>query len=293
MSDTQTQEEPTLPQPAPQATPGILGRYLRDSRKLLNNLVLVTPLFLIYQVGILSTGGIRNGVDFITPLIYQRLLGGVLWKYLLFNLGVTAALGAAIYFLRRFQQMHPRTFLLMLLEGTTYGLVLGSLVHVILQQLQIPMDSSHGEVAQLGTWANFALSLGAGFYEELVFRLILMSGSVWLIQGFLRLREASQEAQPSGWAKLRRSFLGPAEGESPPPELDLPTRILLVGGAIVATSLLFSAIHYTGSLGDELTLYSFMFRFVAGVIFASLFYLRGFAVAVYTHAIYDVIVLVF
>jgi len=63
--------------------------------------------------------------------------------------------------------------------------------------------------------------------------------------------------------------------------------------AVILSSLVFSGIHYIGSLGDAFTLGSFMFRFFAGVILAVIFYLRGFAVAVYTHAIYDIIVMVF
>jgi len=37
----------------------------------------------------------------------------------------------------------------------------------------------------------------------------------------------------------------------------------------------------------------FTFRFLAGILFGLLFWFRGFAVAVYTHAIYDIVVLVF
>ena len=60
---------------------------------------------------------------------------------------------------------------------------------------------------------------------------------------------------------------------------------------VVASSVLFSLAHYVGPLGDEFTLYSFTFRFLAGLFFASLFVARGFGIAAGTHAAYDVAVL--
>jgi membrane protease YdiL (CAAX protease family) len=61
-------------------------------------------------------------------------------------------------------------------------------------------------------------------------------------------------------------------------------------GAVVLTSLLFSAAHYLGPQGDRLELFSFVFRFVAGGFFALLFVYRGFGIAAGTHALYDIFV---
>jgi len=73
--------------------------------------------------------------------------------------------------------------------------------------------------------------------------------------------------------------------------LKRPAVTAWVVGALVS-SVLFSALHYVGSLGDPFTLYSFLFRFLSGGIFSLIFGLRGLAVAVYTHAVYDIMVLV-
>ena len=102
------------------------------------------------------------------------------------------------------------------------------------------------------------LSIGAGLYEETVFRLVLMGG------GFYALTR---------WAKL-----GPWAA---------------AGIALLASSFIFSAVHYIGPLGDAFEIGSFLFRFFAGVVLAAIFYVRGFAIAVYTHAIYDIIVMLF
>ena len=44
-----------------------------DPRNLLTSLVLVFPLFLIYQVGVLFTLPMLNGADFLTVLLFHNL----------------------------------------------------------------------------------------------------------------------------------------------------------------------------------------------------------------------------
>jgi len=58
--------------------------------------------------------------------------------------------------------------------------------------------------------------------------------------------------------------------------------------SITVAAFLFSLAHYIGPLGESLELHSFLFRWVAGLLFTVLFYLRGFAITAYAHAIYDV-----
>ena len=66
--------------------------------------------------------------------------------------------------------------------------------------------------------------------------------------------------------------------------------------AVLVGALLFSAAHYAGEHGDPVNLASalfwsgFIFRLVAGVFFAAIYYYRSFGVAAATHAIYDILV---
>jgi len=55
-------------------------------------------------------------------------------------------------------------------------------------------------------------------------------------------------------------------------------------------ALIFSAVHYVGALGDAFTLSSFTFRFLFGLALNGIFLIRGFGVAAWTHALYDVLV---
>jgi membrane protease YdiL (CAAX protease family) len=112
-----------------------------------------------------------------------------------------------------------------------------------------------GGARSLGPLAALVASLGAGVNEELFFRLFLLQGLAWAI---------------GGPEKQRRG--------------------VHVAAAALVSSLLFSAAHYLPG-GDTFQVPSFLYRFIAGLLFAILFLTRGLAAAVYTHALYDVYVL--
>ncbi len=264
MAAVMTGENPLDSLDAAAPKKGRLRGYFQDSRNLRSSILVVIPLFVIYQVGILATGGVRNGVDFMTDLLLHVIFRGSVLYYVIFNLAVLAGLVAAVAYLRKRREFNPKTFLFIIIEGTVYGLLLGFLIGSMLSKVGLShvLQAVAGAAAacpmEFGVFDNFVLSIGAGLYEELVFRLILLGGSVLLLTRAFKVKE-------------------------------LPAVI----GAVIVTSLVFSAIHYVGGMADPFTLYSFAFRFLAGVVFAVIYYGRGFAVAVYTHAIYDIIVLVF
>src|SRR5437773_1054732 len=61
--------------------------------------------------------------------------------------------------------------------------------------------------------------------------------------------------------------------------------------ATLAGAAIFSAFHYIGPYGDRWQLYSFAFRMVAGLFFSALYLVRGFGITAWTHALYDVLLL--
>lgn len=233
--------------------------YLEKSRDLPTSIILVFPLFVLYQLGLLATGGVRNGVDFVTDVL-MTLAGHNFWNYFLINLGILVVFGLSLIWLRKKGEFNPRLWPKVIGESTVYAFFFGAAVIGLMRTLglDVLLASGAGQVAEYGVFDSLVLSIGAGLYEELVFRLFLMGG---LFYAGVK------------WIKW-------------------PTW-LAATGAVLISSLLFSAVHYIGSLGDPFELGSFMYRFFAGVLLAVIFYLRGFAVAVYTHAIYDVIVMVF
>ena len=102
---------------------------------------------------------------------------------------------------------------------------------------------------------NIALSLGAGLFEEFFFRVLLLNVLFWGLKFILR------------------------------------TTLLTGLVAILTASLLFSLSHYTGNMADTFQWYSFIFRWMAGLLFTLLYFFRGFAITAYTHALYDIQVL--
>jgi hypothetical protein len=96
--------------------------------------------------------------------------------------------------------------------------------------------------------------LGAGVYEEALFRLTLIP----LFFGMLRL-------------------------------LQTPA-VLASSLAVTSSSLLFAVAHHAGTPGEAFTWFAFVFRWLAGISFAWVFVVRGFGIAVGTHCAYDVLV---
>jgi hypothetical protein len=96
--------------------------------------------------------------------------------------------------------------------------------------------------------------LGAGVYEEALFRLFLVPA----LYGILRLLQAPQVAASA----------------------------LAVSGS----ALLFALAHHAGTPGEPFTWFAFVFRWMAGVFFAWVFVIRGFGIAVGTHTAYDILV---
>ena len=62
-------------------------------------------------------------------------------------------------------------------------------------------------------------------------------------------------------------------------------------GAVLIGAAIFSMFHFVGDYGDEYSFNLFMIRMIAGVFLGIVYAMRGFGVAAYTHAIYDLVVL--
>jgi membrane protease YdiL (CAAX protease family) len=68
-------------------------------------------------------------------------------------------------------------------------------------------------------------------------------------------------------------------------------RWVAVTVALIVSAVLFSAMHHIPPYGDALHIGVFVFRVLAGCFFGLVYWFRGFAIVVYTHALYDVYVL--
>ena len=235
--------------------------YFQITRKHSYSLLFVLPLLLLYEVGAWSiagpTSGMRNGADVLLRAALS--VGGVHGTAAFAALLVVA--GAVLIALERRRErvpLRPRLFVVMLAESAGYAMLFGAVVGTVTQWLlgggvRLAAD---GGVATLPVRDQVVLSLGAGLYEELLVRVLLVGALVALFAALgIRKRNAG------------------------------------IAAAVLA-AFLFSAFHYIGPYAYPLQLQSFMFRFVAGVAFSGLFLLRGFGIAAWTHALYDVFLVV-
>jgi hypothetical protein len=236
-----------------------LRTYLADSRAPRYSLLFAVPLLLAYEGLAWSLGGgpggVRNGADVLLKWMFQGLGGPR--GLLLFNVLLAAV--AAWLVIRDWRaaggKLHGGMFGLMLVESAVLallvGVVVGNATQALLQHLAV------GQMSELGLATQLMLSLGAGIYEELLFRVLLVGAL------------AAIGVRLLGWTPRAAGV-----------------------AACVLGALVFSAFHYVGAYGDDFQLGSFTFRFLAGLVFSALYLTRGFGITAWTHALYDVYVTV-
>lgn len=235
------------------ARPSPFMRYWGKRMDAFNSAIYVFPLFLIYQLGILARGGRgQNGVDLITHSLIEFCEQN-LHSYLLFLGGMLVSYLALLVVLRQAGHSRTQPFAYLLLETGFYALTMGSLILFILRKIND--FAPHLSLAETLNPADIlVISAGAGLHEELIFRLLGVGGLGWLLSGLMG-----------------------------------PKRAWLV--ALTISSLLFSLAHHLGPYGEDFQFQAFVYRTLAGVFFALVYHFRGFAVAVWCHALYDVYVL--
>ncbi len=230
--------------------------YWAESRRPLTAMVFVAPILLAYEAGVILLGhqATRNGVDVCLRGLLDLLGFGQYFLLPLLTVGILLAWHhtTAQAWRVRFRALYGMT-----LESMALGFAL-LVVANAQAALFAPTAAIHlgTQAAPAGEVAGRLVGyLGAGIYEELLFRLMMLPVAVALLR---------------------------AAGAKPRVSLAV---------AVVLTSLVFSAAHYQlfTTHGDTFDWYSFVFRFVAGVFFSLLFIWRGFGVAVGTHAFYDVL----
>jgi hypothetical protein len=229
------------------------------------DLGLTLPVFVVYHLGVVFLQ-VKNASDVVTGLLLSAAEGnrGI---YLAITLGIGIVFAGVFAWLGRGQALHPGKFLQIAIEAVVYAFVMRFIGSYVVAKIFA------GKVA-MGGFVGFIMSLGAGFYEELTYRVLLFGlGAKALI-----------------WIATRQDLSLNAGNLAP----RLNLRGVLVGIAwSVVCAAIFSGVHYVGAIHDDFELKSFVFRWVLGMVLTTIYVTRGFAAAVWTHAFYDVWVLVF
>ena len=240
-----------------------LRSYWTTSRAPRYSITFALPLLILYEalaatLSRFAGEQMRNGADVMLRSLFVTVAGrrGPL-VFVLCVIGVSIWLIARD--LRRGGKLQARVFAWMSAEAVLLALAFGLVIGTVTAKLLAPLGAlAIGGQPPMGVGARLMLSLGAGLYEELLFRVLLVSGLLLVARRVLAWGPA-----------LAKTF------------------------AVVVGALIFSAFHYVGAYGDPFRVDSFVFRTLAGVAFSALYVFRGFGITAWTHALYDVLVLVF
>lgn len=216
------------------------------------DLALTLPIFCGYHVAVVFLD-IRNAADVVTreflALAHQNV-----WQYWLLTLAIGVVYVGVLALAGRGHHLRTSRFVGIAVEGVIYAVAMRLAASWVIGELQLARG---GGIE--GRWAGFVMSLGAGFYEEVLFRVGLYGLGAKLVTTLVPAFPLRALVAPALWA--------------------------------IVSALVFSGWHYVGELGDAFQLRSFVFRAVCGLAFTVIYQFRGFAPAVWTHTLYDVWVL--
>ena len=228
--------------------------YFLQTRSSFYSFLFTIPLFFIYEVGILFLSKddilvVRNGADFLMRSILESF--GIFGLY---GLGAIFLIGFIITYIYFFNDNSNKSIradylFIMIFESVCWALILYFLLSKFMLALMNPIGKT---IAQQVT-----LAVGAGIYEEFLFRVMLISGLTGII-GFVFL-----------WSEKTSK-----------------------AAALIIAAGIFSAFHFMGDYGDYFSMELFLLRFFAGIVLGILYIYRGFGITAYAHSIYDLIVLI-
>ena len=228
--------------------------YFIQTRSSFYSFLFTIPLFFIYEVGILFLSKddilvVRNGADFLMRSILESF--GIFGLY---GLGAIFLIGFIITYIYFFNDKSNKSIradylFIMIFESVCWALILYFLLSKFMLVLMNPIGKT---ITQQVT-----LAVGAGIYEEFLFRVMLISGLTGIIGVVFLWRE-----------KVRKA------------------------AALIIAAGIFSAFHFVGDYGDFFSMELFLLRFFAGIVLGILYIARGFGITAYAHSIYDLIVLI-
>ncbi len=229
--------------------------YFGLSAKPLHILVFLLPIIVAAELGVLGVGGENIGEKLAAHQMLVRFfnLFGVLGLHLP-ALALVVALIVQHVLSKDRWRIEPIVPAAMVVES---AFLTGPLLILVLFLQPAAPAALQGESGFLNPKSGILLALGAGLYEEMLFRLVLITAIHFVAADLLRV--------PDAMAKVL---------------------------AIAASAVLFAMHHDTALATGGTDWRLFSFYTMAGIYFGILFLGRGLGIAVGVHACYDLLVLV-
>jgi len=220
----------------------------------LTSVALTIPVFLIYHLGILVVES-RSGVDVVSNTVFGVLKASAP-VYVVVTLSLALVVATVTWVEERRGATQSMSLGRVILEGAAAALIAVVLLSWATRRvLQSTNPALVQELRDLGVSDMIVLAAGTAFHEEIIFRAVLCTGL-----GFVML-------------KVFRVSKGVA-----------------LGIAVALSSVAFALVQNWGPFGQPFIADLALYRLALGAIFAGLFLLRGFAVAVYTHVFFEMLV---
>jgi hypothetical protein len=247
--------------------------YWIAAKRPLPILVFLLPLIIAYELGLVVLLRSEQGV--LTNQAHEQLLR----FFDMFGLSAATAAGAlhlggvaiivvllAWHLLNRDPwKFEGHTIAFMALESIVLTIPLLVLAQIIARTASQPIDvtawtgaPASGQLAALSPWARITVSVGAGLYEELIFRMLLIA----LIHTLL--------------VDMGKASHG-----------------LGVAIAVVVSAAAFTAYHPLAEPDGSVSWQRLIFFFLAGLYFGGVYAARGFGIVVAVHAFYDTVTSLF
>jgi membrane protease YdiL (CAAX protease family) len=224
-------------------------RYWADAQRPLVVLLFLFPLVATYEFGAMLSGGAGAPAP---KLLAQTLIQSLLSWFNVSGFWLPGLiLFAALLFLH-FHRRDPwriRAWVLPLMAAESIVLT----VPLVAMKVALLLAATRGATARA-----IIVGIGAGIYEELVFRLLLITGLMW----------------------LARRLVG------------LPDKTALLCVLFVA-AIIFAVCHVQPVGGEEFAVLPFLFRCGAGAYLGLIFLTRGLGVATGCHVAYNLLLLLF
>lgn len=235
--------------------------YLERSRRPLPALMFLLPLIILYELGV----AFLSNHDIVARgyiLEFLQGLGIGALAFYLPGLAVLVILFGMHLYQRDPWRVEPGTYTAMWVESVVLAmpiLAISMLTNFALAQAvdveqAVEVERAIEQVMPSTTWwEGLILSLGAGIYEELIFRMLGIAAIYALLVKALALPKYVGEIV-----------------------------------AVLGTAVLFAVYHFSDHNPFEWR--KFMFYTLAGIYLATIYFYRGFGIAVGSHAAYDVLV---
>ncbi|MHC4993343.1 MAG: CPBP family glutamic-type intramembrane protease [Planctomycetota bacterium] len=233
--------------------------YWSASRRPLQMLLFLLPLIVAYEAGLAWVLRTDSGV--VTNKAHESLLRffevmGVNAAGGLFLGGIVIIVVLLVWHLlnRDPWRLDWATAGFMAVESVLLTLPLLAVGLLVQRGLPAAAAGATPDLAQLDLWSRMAISVGAGLYEELLFRMLLIAVVHTLLVDLFKLDDG----------------IGTV-------------------AAIGVSAISFTVYHPLGGATGELSMSRLVFYLLAGIYFGVVYVLRGFGIVVAVHAFYDVL----